>query len=513
MGGASLTTTGLVVTIIKCFIGSGILFLPKAFSNGGWLFSAASMAVFAWLTNVCVMKLIACRALLPRGTSYGGIGAHVAGFWGARAVDTSLVLSQAGFCCVYVSFVARNVIQLLNDLPGKGCWVSSQWLYVLILCEFLWLAPLTWVRRLASFEGTNLVADVCIGVGLLAVLAWAGAGMAARGAGAGGAPPEPLQAIGTNWPLMLGTAVYAFEGAGMVVPMVNALPPAGRRTFPATFTLTLAGVSVLYVAVGLVPYAYIVGYGGSGGLVQDCVTLNLPRAWWSYCVVAGYCLALTFSYPFMMFPAMRALEAGVAPWLFPEAVVVPEGGEEGGEEEEDDGGGDGAEGWSEKGGAGAAGGGGGRGKRAARGGEPQLELFEAPPSPAGDAEPLLVDSAGMLAEADAALGRSTAAQSWRTVWKVNAFRSLVVAATLLVAVLGASQLDNMVSLIGAFCCTPIAFIFPAWFHAVMVARPGGKRAEELVDWAIVALGCGIMVFTTYQSIKGWGTTEFDACLP
>ena len=340
MRGKSLSTPGLVATIIKCFIGSGILFLPKAFSNGGWLFSTVSMVFFAWLTNVCVTKLIACRALLPRGTSYGGIGQHVAGFWGARAVDASLVLSQAGFCCVYVSFVARNVIQLLNDLPGKGCWIGPQWLYVLILLEFLWLAPLTWVRRLASFEGTNLAADVFIGVGLLAVLAWAGAGMAGRGGGGGGgAPPSPLPALGANWPLMLGTAVYAFEGAGMVVPMVNALPPAGRRAFPTTFALTLAGVSALYIAVGVVPYTYIVGYGGSGGLVQDCVTLNLPRAWWSYCVVAGYCLALTFSYPFMMFPAMRALEAGVAPWLFPEAVVVPEGGEEEEEEEEEGGGG------------------------------------------------------------------------------------------------------------------------------------------------------------------------------
>jgi amino acid permease len=484
-GGKSLTTTGLVVTIIKCFIGSGILFLPKAFSNGGWLFSTLSMAAFAWLTNLCVKKLIACRALMPRGASYGSIGAHVAGFWGARAVDASLVLSQAGFCCVYVSFVARNVIQLLNDLPGRGCWLGPQWLYVLILIEFLWLAPLTWVRRLASFEATNLAADAFIGVGLLAVLSWAAAGMAAAGkggGGGGGAPPAPLAAVGANWPLMLGTAVYAFEGAGMVVPMVNALPPAGRRTFPATFTLTLVGVSALYIAVGLVPYAYIVGFGGSGGVVQDCVTLNLPRAWWSYCVVAGYCLALTFSYPFMMFPAMRALEAGVAPWLFPEAAVVPEGGDE--EEEEEEGG--------------EGGGGGGAAPRMAA---------------EGEAGPLLVDGVAALADADAALARAAAGASWRTAWKVNAFRSVVVGVTLLVAVLGASQLDNMVSLIGAFCCTPIAFIFPAWFHAVMVARPAGKRAEEAVDWAIVALGCGIMVFTTYQAIAGWGTTSFDACLP
>jgi hypothetical protein len=57
-----------------------------------------------------------------------------------------------------------------------------------------------------------------------------------------------------------------------------------------------------------------------------------------------------------------------------------------------------------------------------------------------------------------------------------------------------------------------AFIFPAWFHAVLVAGPAGQRAEVLVDWAIVALGVGILVFSTVISIQTWSTSTFDACL-
>ena len=503
----TFTTLGLVLTIVKCFIGSGILFLPKAFSNGGYLFSTLSMVLCAALTQVCVSKLIACRGLLPPGTSYGAIGQHVAGFWGARAVDASLVLSQAGFCIVYVSFIARNVIQLLND-SARGCWVGPEWIGALILAEFLVLAPLTWVRRLASFEVTNIIADGCIAVGLLAVLAWAGAGMArAGGGGGGGGGGSPLPAIGSNWALMLGTAVYAFEGAGMVVPMVNALPPAGRAAFPRIFALTLAGVSALYIVVGLVPYAYIVGYGGGGGLVQDTITLNLPKAWWSYCVLGGYCVALALSYPLMMFPAMRALEAGAAPFLFPEAAGAGEAAEA--EADGGAGGGGGSDAEEEEEGSGGGGGGGGEGL------EEELLLRPVAGQPeGGEGGVLLVDGPSALAAAHALLRRRAAArQSTATMWKVNAFRSAVVGVTLLVAYGGASQLDNMVSLIGAFCCTPIAFIFPAWFHAVMVARPTGRRWAEAADWAIVALGCAILAFSSYMAVTSWSRTVFNACLP
>lgn len=47
-------------------------------------------------------------------------------------MDVSLVLSQAGFCCVYVSFIAQNGLQLLN--AGK-CWLGAEWLWVLIVVQ------------------------------------------------------------------------------------------------------------------------------------------------------------------------------------------------------------------------------------------------------------------------------------------------------------------------------------------------------------------------------------------
>ena len=465
--GAPFPVWKMVVTIVKCFVGSGVLFLPKAFSNGGWLFSSLSFIACAALTNVCVMKLIACRGAMPPGSDYGAMGARVAGRWGVLAVNAALVLSQAGFCCVYISFVARNLIQLFND-SSAGCWVGPSSLWLFIAAEFLVLAPLTWVRRLTSFAPTNLAANLLILAGIVGVLAYSVQGMAAAPPGAARA----LSAMAPKWPVMLGTAIYAFEGAGMVVPMVNELPPGDRARFPRIFALTLAGVSALYLAFGLVPYAYLRGYSdsaaclaGSADCVQDTITLNLPHVWWSYALTGGYCLALVFSYPFMLFPAVRALEDAAAPYLFP---------------------------------VGAGGGGGGGGGAGDSGAEDSDSDSEALLPPGVDAE----------AAAEAVL---QADSGWR-MWRRNAFRSLIVGVTLLVAYVGAPQLDNMVALIGAFCCTPIAFIFPAWFHAVLVSGPAGSRVGVAVDYAIVLLGLVILVFSTTISIQTWSTSTFNACI-
>ena len=94
----------MFATLLKMFIGSGVLFLPRAFANGGWLFSSVAMAFCALITGVCILRLVECRQAV-RG-SYGYLGFRAAGVWGRRAVDASVVLSQAGFCCVYSVFPA-----------------------------------------------------------------------------------------------------------------------------------------------------------------------------------------------------------------------------------------------------------------------------------------------------------------------------------------------------------------------------------------------------------------------
>lgn len=89
----------------------------------------------------------------------------------------------------------------------------------------------------------------------------------------------------------------------------------------------------------------------------------------------------------------------------------------------------------------------------------------------------------------------------------NAVRAAIVAGTLGVALAGG---DTLVSFIGCFCCTPLAFIYPTLFHYRLV-----KDTGRLVRWsnlAIMGLGIGIFVFSTYEAIAQWAITPLNPCL-
>ena len=55
-------------------------------------------------------------------------------------------------------------------------------------------------------------------------------------------------------------------------------------------------------------------------------------------------------------------------------------------------------------------------------------------------------------------------------WSKNAYRTVMVAFTVVVAELLGDNLGQFLSLLGAFCCTPVAFTLPTLFHYKLCAK-------------------------------------------
>lgn len=87
---ANVTKT--VFLLFKAFIGSGILFLPKAFSNGGLLFSIVTMWVMGSVSLYCFLLLLDCKKHLTG--SYGDMGGKLYGSWMRSIVLFSIAISQ-----------------------------------------------------------------------------------------------------------------------------------------------------------------------------------------------------------------------------------------------------------------------------------------------------------------------------------------------------------------------------------------------------------------------------------
>ena len=71
--------------------------------------------------------------------------------------------------------------------------------------------------------------------------------------------------------------------------------------------------------------------------------------------------------------------------------------------------------------------------------------------------------------------------------------------------------DNLVSLIGCFCCTPLAFIYPCWFHLKLIPNIQQTLWTKISNYAILIFGIGVFVFSTYQAISTWAVSTIQPC--
>ena len=86
-------------TLIKGFVGTSVLFLPKGFKNGGYLFSPIVLTASSLVTLYCAMLLIKIRSKYKG--SFSDMGYRAFGKRGKLAVDLALGFSQVGdlICC------------------------------------------------------------------------------------------------------------------------------------------------------------------------------------------------------------------------------------------------------------------------------------------------------------------------------------------------------------------------------------------------------------------------------
>eukprot|EP00930_Biecheleria_cincta_P083233 TRINITY_DN72841_c0_g1_i1.p1 TRINITY_DN72841_c0_g1~~TRINITY_DN72841_c0_g1_i1.p1 ORF type:complete len:499 (+),score=60.36 TRINITY_DN72841_c0_g1_i1:62-1558(+) len=82
-------------------------------------------------------------------------------------------------------------------------------------------------------------------------------------------------------------------------------------------------------------------------------------------------------------------------------------------------------------------------------------------------------------------------------WQKNALRTIEVCMLGMVALYGGDYFARFLAFVGAFCCAPIAFIYPAWFHLRLCAQ---SVKEQAVDCFFVLLGIATLVFVVWQSV-------------
>ncbi|KAJ7613933.1 transmembrane amino acid transporter protein-domain-containing protein [Roridomyces roridus] len=114
--------------LLKSFVGTGVLFLGKAFYNGGILFSSVLFIFIALISLYSFLLLVEAKFVVSG--SFGDIGGTLYGPWMRYLILGSIIVSQLGFVSAYIIFVAQNLQALVMGITHCLYSDASGFVYV-----------------------------------------------------------------------------------------------------------------------------------------------------------------------------------------------------------------------------------------------------------------------------------------------------------------------------------------------------------------------------------------------
>ncbi|XP_041987443.1 proton-coupled amino acid transporter-like protein CG1139 [Aricia agestis] len=314
--------TSFVDTMLHLFrgnIGSGLLAMGDAFKNGGLVFATITTALLGILCVHAQHLLLNCSDEMHRRTKrqrppgFADTVSLVFSYGPARLrplaptmkimVNTFLCITQLGFCCVYIVFIANNV-KMICDQYNLHVDLSVHMIFVIVPVLLSCM-----VRNLKYLTPFSTIANAMMAVGVGLVLYETAQDL----------PPvssRPAMASWAQLPLYFGTAVYAFEGIGLVLPLKNEM----RQ--PELFQKPLGVLNVGMVFVGSIFISVgFLGYLKFGEDVAGSLTLNMrPGETLSLVVQVLITAAMLLTYPLQFYvpisitwPGIRKKYGGSSP--------------------------------------------------------------------------------------------------------------------------------------------------------------------------------------------------------
>jgi proton-coupled amino acid transporter len=283
-------------TLLKAFVGTGIMFLPKAFKNGGMLFSSVTLVTVAVVTMLCFQLLLQCRARY--GGGYGELGEAIGGRKLRSLILTSITISQVGFVCAGMIFTAENYKSFLAAVtPNKTVPLSTN---ALIGIQIVALVPMSFIRNMSKLGPAALLADVFILIGLTYIYWYDISSMVDMG----GFHPTVEAFNPRDFTLTIGSAIFTFEGIGLILPIQSSMKQ--PEYFNKLLALVMLIITIIFTSVG------VLSYGTFGERVNVELINNFPQS--SKLVNAVqflYATAVMVGEPVQLFPALRIIEGKI----------------------------------------------------------------------------------------------------------------------------------------------------------------------------------------------------------
>ncbi|XP_067639712.1 proton-coupled amino acid transporter 1 isoform X2 [Eurosta solidaginis] len=301
--------TSYVTTLIHIFkgnVGPGLFAMGDAFKNGGLIVGPILLVVIGVISVHCQHVLVNCSEKM-RVLTNGAICADYADTveqcfangpvklrnWSKMMktiVNIFICVTQLGFCCIYMVFISTNMQQIFKAYQ-IGIDVH---LVMLIISIPILLTSL--ITNLKYLMPVSLIASICMIFGLAITLFYA------LKDGLPSASERKLYTDSSRLALFFGTAIFAFEGITLVLPLRNAM----RK--PTDFARTMGVLNMgMCLVTFLFLFAGIVGYLKWGEDVGGSLTLNLGDTILAQCVKIMVSAGVMLGYPLQFFIAIQIM--------------------------------------------------------------------------------------------------------------------------------------------------------------------------------------------------------------
>lgn len=173
-----------------------------------------------------------------------------------------MVIGQLGFCCVYIVFVPTNIKQVIDYYHPNNVF-TVEVLMCIVLVPLMLFCMVKDLKILAPFS-TFANGLMIFSMGFILFEIFFSGGLK---------PLDQLEMVASykTWPIYFSSAIYAFEGISLVLPVYHEMRHK-KRFAPVNGVLNTAMllVAIMYFSIGFF------GYMKYGVDSAASITLNLP---------------------------------------------------------------------------------------------------------------------------------------------------------------------------------------------------------------------------------------------